>query len=117
MAYNQKQGSYPYLELPDKVELSEPFPYFFYNQINDSYPILANMPGLIEISQPVPFILYSQNSKINNGYPYFSHLPKILEVPIREEASGTHEFKIILTDNNSTIEVDKYDYEVIVEEW
>lgn len=46
-----------------------------------------------------------------------SYLPKILEAPIREEASGTHEFKIILTDNNSTIEVDKYDYEVIVEEW
>lgn len=117
MAYNQKQGSYPYIDLPDKVELSKPFPYFFYEQINGEYPSLANMPNLIEISQPIPFVLYLQNPEINNGYPYFSHLPKMLEVPVREEASGTHEFSIILTDNNHVIKLDKYDKEIIVEEW
>ena len=110
MAYNQKQGDYPYLTLPDKLELSKPFPYFFYEQSNGDYPCLTKIPNLIGISQPTPFILYSQNISINNGYPYFNHLPKMLGVPIREEASGMYEFEIVLSDEIQTIEIDDISY-------
>lgn len=41
----------------------------------------------------------------------------MIEAPVREEASGTHEFSITLTDPNSTVEIDKYNCEVVVEEW
>lgn len=66
---------YPYIEgLPDKLELSPPYPYTMMTQKSGEYPKLTMLPASTPLRAPFPYTLMTAPK---GEYPRYSELPQI----------------------------------------